>query len=402
VQVLGSQRLDAVESASPAAAVDAFAQSLGKALGARGVRLWTADVSGRVLVFVASSSDERGHDTVGEQVDLRESPWAEVVARQECRSVQEDDCVRVLAPVTTRGDAMGVLEIVLDDTPDDDARSLIAAAAHQLAFVVTAERRHTDLYEWGQRTRPVTLAAEIQRRLLPASPTCEAGQCTVAGWLEPASSVGGDTFDYAMDRDRLYLALTDAMGHDVAAALLATLAVGSLRNGRRAGQSLPDVAAGASRAVADHGPLPSFVTGLLMRVDLATGTAQVVNAGHPPPFLIRDGRVDSVDVPPDLPLGVLADRPYRVHELRLRPGDRLVLATDGMLERGAEAADLPALLLETRPLHPREAMPNLTRAVLDAVDGDLRDDAAVLCLDWLGEQEQRPADAGASVDRASG
>jgi len=91
-----------------------------------------------------------------------------------------------------------------------------------------------------------------------------------------------------------------------------------------------------------------------------------------------------------------------VHELRLRPGDRLVLATDGMLERGAEAADLAALLLETRPLHPREAMPNLTRAVLDAVDGDLRDDAAVLCLDWLGEQEQRPADAGASNDRASG
>ena len=402
MQVLGSEWLDAVESASPAAAVEAFARSLGKGLGARGVRLWTTDVSGCVLVSVASSSDERGPDTVGEQVDLRESPWAEVVERQEGRSVQEDDCVRVLAPVTTRGDAMGVLEIVLDDTPDDDARSLIAAAAHQLAFVVTAERRHTDLYEWGQRTRPVTLAAEIQRRLLPASPTCEAGQCTVAGWLEPASSIGGDTFDYALDRDRLYLALTDAMGHDVAAALLATLAVGSLRNGRRAGQSLPEVAAGASRAVADHGPLPSFVTGLLMRVDLATGTAQLVNAGHPPPFLIRNGRVDCVDVPPDLPLGVLADRPYRVHELRLRPGDRLVLATDGMLERGAEAADLPALLLQTRPLHPREAMPDLTRAVLDAVDGDLRDDAAVLCLDWLGEQEQRPADAGASDDRASG
>ena len=219
--------------------------------------------------------------------------------------------------------------------------------------------------------------------------------------LEPADSVGGDSFDYALDRHRLYLALTDAMGHDVDAALLATLAVGSLRNGRRAGQALSDVAAGASRAVAHHGPPPSFVTGLLLRVELATGNAEVVNAGHPQPFLIRDGRVERVDLPPDIPLGVLADRSYRVHELRLRPGDRLVLATDGMLERGAEAVDLPALLLETRPLHPREAMPRLTHAVLDALGGQLRDDATVLCLDWVGEQEQRTADSGASDDRAS-
>jgi hypothetical protein len=56
-----------------------------------------------------------------------------------------------------------------------------------------------------------------------ASLTCEAGQFTLAGWLEPAAAVGGDTFDYSLDRDCLQVSITDAVGHQVTASLLATL-----------------------------------------------------------------------------------------------------------------------------------------------------------------------------------
>ena len=55
-------------------------------------------------------------------------------------------------------------------------------------YVVIAARQHTDVFEWGHRSTPFALAAEIQRRLLPLSYTCEAGQFTLAGWLEPAAS----------------------------------------------------------------------------------------------------------------------------------------------------------------------------------------------------------------------
>jgi hypothetical protein len=51
----------------------------------------------------------------------------------------------------------------------------------------------------------LSLAAEIQHRLLPGSYTCEAGQFTLAAWLEPAGNVGGDTFDFALERDTLHL-----------------------------------------------------------------------------------------------------------------------------------------------------------------------------------------------------
>ena len=146
----------------------------------------------------------------------------------------------VLAPVTERGEALGLLQLSLPTAPDASVLAQIARIGHLLAFVVIANRRHTDLFEWAQRSTVFSLPAEIQRRLLPAAFTCEAGAFTLSAWLEPAASVGGDTFDYCLGRDVLHLSLTDAMGHGVASALTATLCVGSLRNTRRQGGSLLD------------------------------------------------------------------------------------------------------------------------------------------------------------------
>ena len=141
-------------------------------------------------------------------------------------------------------------------------------AAHALAYVVIANRRFTDLFEWGQRSLPLSLEAEIQHRLLPGSYTCEAGQFTLAGWLEPAGDVGGDTFDFSLERDTLHLSMTDAMGHTLDAALLATVLVGALRNARRRGVGLAEQAGLAHRALAGYATGGGFVTGQLVRVDL--------------------------------------------------------------------------------------------------------------------------------------
>ena len=84
----------------------------------------------------------------------------------------------MIAPVTSRGEAVGVLELILPFEPEPMTLEDVELAAHQLAYMVIANRRYTDLFEWGQRTVPLSLAAEIQRRLLPASFTCEADQFT--------------------------------------------------------------------------------------------------------------------------------------------------------------------------------------------------------------------------------
>jgi len=86
--------------------------------------------------------------------------------------LREADETRILAPVTSRGEAVGVLELVLPFEPAPITLEDVELAAHQLAYMVIANRRYTDLFEWGQRTVPLSLAAEIQRRLLPAAFTC--------------------------------------------------------------------------------------------------------------------------------------------------------------------------------------------------------------------------------------
>ena len=399
--------LAAVEAAAPVAAVDVFAAELSTRLGAEEVSFLISAFNGSALVRMShhgtGGPGRSSGDDGAETVPLAGTPYDDVVRTQRVRLLTEGDRTRVLAPVTDRGDVIGVLEMLVP-TADPDAAAVryIAAAAHALGYVVIVNRRFTDLFEWGQRSQPFSLAAEIQRRLLPTSLTCEAGQFTVAGAVEPAGNVGGDTFDYSLDRDTLHLSLTDAMGHQEEAALLATLLVGSLRNSRRSGAGLLEQAARANSALLRHARSDQFVTGQLLRIDLTTATATVVNAGHPPPLRLRDGRVDTVELTPDPPFGVVPDFGYQVQSLALEPGDRLMFVTDGVLERNAATADVMGLLTTTRDLHPREVVQEVNRAVLRAVGGTLRDDATVLCLDWYGGGERdRDSDSGANNNRAS-
>jgi Stage II sporulation protein E (SpoIIE) len=408
---LGEGRLElrsllaAVEVAPPVAAVDVFAAELGRRLAARDVAFLIADLSGAAVVRLshngAGGRRSRGGDAA-ETVPLAGTPYQQVLRSQRLLVLPAGEGCRVLAPVTDRGDVIGVLEVVLPAEPDPDTVEYIAAAAHALGYVVIVNRRFTDLFEWGQRGATFSLAAEIQRRLLPTSLTCEAGQFTIAGAVEPSGLIGGDTFDYSLDRDTLHVSLTDAMGHDVDAALLATLLVGSLRNSRRAGATLTGQAAQANEAILRHGRGDQFVTGQLLRIDLATGAGAMVNAGHPGPLRVRDGRVADIELAADPPFGIVPGLAYRVQPVVLLPGDRLVIVTDGVLERNAATADVFGLLAVTGELHPREVVQEITAAVLRAVGGTLRDDATVLCLDWYGDgKPDRHGNAAADHHRAA-
>jgi serine phosphatase RsbU (regulator of sigma subunit) len=398
--------LEQVESAAPIDAVEVVAAELGRMVDAQAVTLLIADFSGRAVVRLTSSGRVEGARSNGtEQAETLPLPGTlyERVLRTQQADVQAiGDGARMVVPVTDRGDAIGLLELDLPRYPSPDEVTDIASAAHALAYVVIAARRHTDVFEWGQRSTPFLLAAEIQRRLLPASYTCEAGQFTLAGWLEPASSVGGDTFDYTLDRDSLQVSITDAVGHQVAAALVATLLVGALRNGRRKGLDLAEQARYANDALVANASPGQFVTGQLLRIDLHTGAALIVNAGHTLPLRLRDGRVEEIDLQIEPPFGVVPDQSFMVQAFPLEPGDRIVFLTDGMLERNAAALDVAATLAGSADLHPREVVHELGAAVLRATGGDLKDDATMVCLDWYGGPPRgRNSQQGADPQRAS-
>jgi serine phosphatase RsbU (regulator of sigma subunit) len=391
--------LAAVEAAPPVAAADVLAGALAEAIDAREVSFLIADFSGQSLIRLGHAGGKgrlQGKETA-ERVPLVGTPHGRALAAQTVEVIDEDGGARLFAPVTSRGEAVGVLELVLEDFPAQQTVADVAQAAHFLAYVVIANRRYTDLFEWGQRSVPLSLAAEIQHRLLPGAFTCEAGQFTLAAWLQPAGEIGGDTFDFSLERDALHLSMTDAMGHTMDAALLATVLVGGLRNARRRGVELAEQARLANDALAEQAGESQFVTGLLVRIDLAKATAGIVNAGHPPPLRIRAGRVDQLRLEADPPFGVQLGNEYRVQSLPLQVGDRLIFVTDGMLERDAELMNIGAILTASIGMHPREAVQDLTRAVLKVSGGQLRDDATALCLDWLGgPPRDRDASSGAN------
>src|SRR5947207_13192118 len=165
--------LAAVEAAPPVAAADVLAGALADAIGAREVSFLIADFSGRSLIRLGHSGGQgrlQGKETA-ERVPLAGTPHGRALADQDVEVIAEDGGARVFAPVTSRGEAVGVLELGLDATPDEHAIAGVARAAHALAYVVIANRRFTDLYEWGQRSLPLSLEAEIQHRLLPSSYT---------------------------------------------------------------------------------------------------------------------------------------------------------------------------------------------------------------------------------------
>jgi len=381
--------LASVEAAPPVDAAEVVAAALTDSLEARDVSFLIADYSGRSLVRLShvrrmSADDDDLSREHGQAVMLAGTPHGRALAEQELQIVKDSDGFRVFAPVTSRGEAVGVLELGLDTEPDEQTLAVVSAGAHALAYIVIANRRFTDLFDWGQRSVPLSLEAELQHRLLPASYTCEGGQFTLAGWLQPAGDVGGDTFDFSVERDTLHLSITDAMGHTLTAAVLATVFVGALRNARRHGVDLEEQTQLANEALYGFGDDSDFVTGQVVRVDHASGLARVVNAGHPSPILIREGRAETVKLAPGLPFGVSLDYAYPVQELQLEVGDRLVFLTDGILERNAAKVNAVELLTQTRELHAREAVQALTQAVVDACGGVLRDDATVLCVDWHG------------------
>jgi Stage II sporulation protein E (SpoIIE) len=296
---------------------------------------------------------------------------------------------RACVPVTLGGERFGVLDVRLAAEPSPGLVAELERVAVALGFALAAAGRATDEVELARRGRPLSLPAEIQWELLPRL-ALAAPEYAVAGTVEPAYDVGGDTFDYAAQPEALTVSVTDAMGHGLQAALLAGLAVAALRNARRRRAGLLEQANQANRALHAQFGGERFVTGQVLRLDVPGGTGAVVNAGHPLPRLVRGGRVELVRLDADLPLGVDPDTIYQVQRLALEPGDRLVLLSDGVLEAAPEdgsaygAGRLDEVLRASRELAPYELARLVVQEVIAHRAGDLADDLTVVCLDWHG------------------
>src|SRR4029078_7312936 len=148
---------------------------------------------------------------------------------------------------------------------------------------------------------------------------------SIAGALEPAYDVGGDTFDYAFDADRLSAGVFDAMGHGLAARRLSAFGIAAYRNARRRGDDIGAQAATIHDALRPVFDREGYITAVMVEIDFGDPKRSwVLRAGHHPPILQRAGDTAKVlDVDGGLPFGMPFEASVPVRPLSLRGVDRL-------------------------------------------------------------------------------
>ncbi len=212
---------------------------------------------------------------------------------------------------------------------EDDLRVLTA-----LANVAAAKIENVRLLEESMEKRhmeeDMRMAAEIQNGLLPREAPLVPGW-DLAGCNRPCRTVGGDYYDFAIEDGRLLLALGDVSGKGTGAALLMTVLRAAVR-GHWTDPSLADAVARINRTVCQNVPSSKFVTFFLAALDPATGYLDFVNAGHNPPILVHeDGGVETLS-DGGLVLGIFENIVYDGGRVEMRPGDTLVVYSDGVTE----------------------------------------------------------------------
>jgi len=177
------------------------------------------------------------------------------------------------------------------------------------------------------------VARALQAAILPATFPAKPG-CDGAARMIPATTMCGDFYDFIELPDgRIGLVMADVSGHGVPAAFFMAVARTNLRDLAALYADPGACLAHTNQTLCAQNPLDLFVTVFYCVFDPTTGVLRYANGGHNPPYLRRaDGSVEALNGAGGLVLGAMPDVEFPDHTVPLRPGDRLVLYTDGVTE----------------------------------------------------------------------
>jgi serine phosphatase RsbU (regulator of sigma subunit) len=286
----------------------------------------------------------------------------------------------VVIRLAARGRLLGALSLLWRSaTPDVEADRL--ALMQDLADRAAMALDNANLY--SERTR---VADTLQRSLLPDD-LPEVARLQLASVYRPvgqSSEVGGDFYDAFETPSGCWLAVGDVCGKGTEAAAVTAM----VRHGIRAlafQQASPaEVLRTVNDVMLSHELHGRFATAIAARIDLTGGPARatIASAGHPPPVLVGRDQARCVEVRGPL-LGVVPALSLREVEIPLRPGETLILHTDGLTDagaprRGLTQEDLCRHLTEQAGCPPRVLVRRLEDLAVSQGTVRLRDDIAIL------------------------
>jgi sigma-B regulation protein RsbU (phosphoserine phosphatase) len=228
----------------------------------------------------------------------------------------------------------------------------------------------------------LSIAAGIQQRLMAVT-IPEVPFARLAGRNLSCKEIGGDFFDAVNTEDGLAIVLADVSGKGVSAALLASTLQGMIYSQLTARMPLVEIVTAVNRFFTHKHIGEKYATVIVARIH-PDGELEYVNCGHVPPLLVSN---QSVNRPThgNLPVGLLKDATYESDRCRMKPGDRLVLVTDGVTEAENARGDFfedSRLEIVAAKSHSLE---DIFTAVADFCSGTpLSDDCTVVDLLYTG------------------
>ena len=253
--------------------------------------------------------------------------------------------------------------------------------------MITAERERI-------RTE-LSMAEKIQRAYLPSQfpPFPERNEFSLYASMDPAREIGGDFYDFFLiDDDHLGLVIADVSGKGIPGALLMMVARAIIRNLATIGNPPAEILRNANEALCDNNPEKMFVTAWVGILTISTGVLKAANAGHEYPVL-RDagGPFAILREKHGFVLGGMRGMRYTEYELKMAPGSKLFVYTDGVPEATGADSEMFGLermvsaLNEDPDAPPETILASVRRAVDSFVkNAEPFDDLTMLCLEYKG------------------
>ena len=227
----------------------------------------------------------------------------------------------------------------------------------------------------------LAIAAEIQQRLMtvtvPDVPFAKVNAVSYA-----CKDIGRDFFDLVYTDGGLSLIVADVSGKGVSAAVVASILQGMLYSQLARDSSLPEMIAAVNRFLCDKVGGQKYATLVIARL-LGSGELELINCGHVPPLLVSGDSITKLE-DGNLPVGLVPNAEFQATRLQLKPGDRLLLVTDGVTE--AEDAEGEFFGMERLESCGKDGFAAIEQAVTDfRGDTALTDDCTITEMIYRGQ-----------------
>lgn len=300
------------------------------------------------------------------------------------------------APLLDGDECLGVIEFlnpVGRPAFSEEDEHMVEYFAGLVAAALVRIRAHDAALERAQVQRDLDLARELQGGLLPnVFPTRqESPGIELFARLDPAKEVSGDLYDFFfVEPGKLCFVVGDVSGKGIAAGIFMAVTRTLIRATAIPGRTPLEILTRVNAQLARENQANLFVTMILGVVDTQNGQIVYGQGGHNPPVLLTAGGKPSYEPPGGMPLGVFEDAKFGERRLQLKPGETLLVYTDGVTEAMNEARDLfgEERLLEAVSQSAALTAEKLTERVVEKVEDFVReaersDDITLLALKRL-------------------